>query len=237
MTSLTPKVDMGDIVGFNISIHNNGETDLANIIVEDYWDIGLNYLSCNLTDKWSYSIVGERPVFKYNDKLLVNEKTSFCVYFFTNKTGNLNNHINVKSDYLKPISAYNSTFVLQPNLDIKKTSLDEIVILNSQVRFEIMVNNSGEINLTNIKVTEKYPNELVYDSFIGIDEWDYELIDGNHIWTYKGILKVNESSKFIVIFNTTKIGNYSNVVIANSTKTPNIESNATFSVINPVVSY
>ena len=100
--------------------------------------------------------------------------------------------------------------------------------------FKILVTNVGDCNLTSVFVTEDLFEDLVLDSFRSEDNW-YGNLEKKRFY-YKGILTPGESTSFIVIFNTTKTGNFTNYVTAGSNETDNKTANNTTEVINPKLS-
>ena len=112
-------------------------------------------------------------------------------------------------------------------MEISKISLNESVLVGQQVQFIIRVKNTGDTILHGITVLEDKYDGLVYDSFIdNEDKWTYD----NSKWTYKYQLNINETAEFIVIFNTTKPGNFTNIIVVSSEETDNMTTNNTTSV-------
>jgi len=114
------------------------------------------------------------------------------------------------------------------NLTVSKISLNRTVVIGNLTIFEIIVTNNGEIDLDNVFVIEdSYGSGLVYvDYYNGTGNWKHMLNSNNkHQFNLIDTLKVGESKRFYVIFNTTELGNftntvlvgYDNVTLANST--------------------
>ena len=71
-----------------------------------------------------------------------------------------------------------------------------------------------------------------YPYSCGNDDWTYS---GSYRWSYNHGLAPNESAEFIVYFNTTKPGNFTNYIIAGSNETGNITTNNSTEVINSTI--
>ncbi|MBQ7929248.1 MAG: Cna B-type domain-containing protein, partial [Methanobrevibacter sp.] len=119
--------------------------------------------------------------------------------------------------------------VYNPDMTVQKITLDTEVEVGDLVSFEIVVENTGDCDLTGIYVIDnEYSEGLVFEYMEPNDDWTYE---GNGKFTYNGILGVGESTSFIVVFTATTVGFKVNTVTAgnnltnktvNSTNTTNV---------------
>ena len=100
--------------------------------------------------------------------------------------------------------------------------------------FEIIVENIGNVDLDNVYVIEsEYDDGLVYLSYQNsTGKWKYEFKNSKHTFYLNSVLEVGKSASLIVIFNTTKVGNFSNTATAgfgnktvNSTNTTEVINN------------
>ena len=111
------------------------------------------------------------------------------------------------------------THIDVPNMTVQKIANDVIVYVGNETSFTIVVNNTGECNLSDVKVTETWFSEGL--EFIGVwtngnREWTY---NGAKVWTLKGILENGTNASFNVFFNVTKNGTLINNVSAVSNLT------------------
>ena len=111
------------------------------------------------------------------------------------------------------------THIDVPNMTVQKIANDVIVYVGNETSFTIVVNNTGECNLSDVKVTETWFSEGL--DFIGVwtngnREWTY---NGAKVWTLNGILENGTSASFNVFFNVTKNGTLINNVSAVSNLT------------------
>ena len=193
---LTPNVSLGEQAVYEIVIHNTGEADLTNIVVEEMPDASLVF-----------------------------------VYFNTTAAGNISNKISVKSDEIpENTTTSNNTNVLLPTFSVEKICLVPNVLVGNQTQFQIVIKNTGKIELTNVYFTEESFNGLIYDSAIGEGIWTYKFENGKHTWTLNEALEADEFAVLILRFNTTAKGNYTNFVSAGSDQTGVLIANATVHV-------
>lgn len=125
-----------------------------------------------------------------------------------------------------------------PNMTVEKRTLTPQVDLGNQTIFEIIVRNTGDVDLDNVFVCEsKYDSELVYVGFVSRQgTWKHSVNkDGKHVFTLSEVLEIDDSASFRVIFKTTKAGNFTNTVtagfndtvVSNSTNTTEVIGNDT----------
>lgn len=216
-----PIVFTGDKVRFTIKVTNTGDCKLNGVyVVESSYD-GLIYDSFIGSD-WTKS--GNR--FIYKKVLGVGETSSFVVSFKTFKSGEFTNVVVVGSNETPNGTANNTTKVFTPKLSVVKISNNKIVTLGQKCSFTIIVRNTGDYKLTKVFVIEKSYKGLIYDSFIGSD---WTKIGNKFI--YKKVLGVGESANFTIFFKTTKVGNFTNVIMAGSNETDNTTVENTTQVI------
>ena len=234
--TLTPVVLVGDQVRFEIVVRNIGETVLNNVFVEEYSYDGLVYDSFVDNGLWTHSLINGKNVWTLNRNLDSKELVNLFVNFNTTMRGNFTNVVVAGSDKTENKTANNTTTVLTPDLTVEKVALTPVVKIGDQVRFEIIVRNTGESVLTNVFVEESSYDGLTYDSFIDNGLWTHSLINGKNIWTLNSDLALNEVVGFFVNFKTTKEGNFTNVVVAGSKETENKTDNDTVEVLTPNIS-
>ena len=115
--------------------------------------------------------------------------------------------------------------MIKHNMSVQKIVLNKTVYLGNQTMFKIVVTNNGESNLTDIKVKEAKYDGLKLVNYVADNLWTGNIQTGEFI--YSGILKPGDNASFIVIFDTLKKGNLTNVVVASNNKTTNKTANNT----------
>ena len=227
---LTPKVALGEQVRYEIVIHNTGEANLTNIVVEEMPDASLifdHYVDGGL---FKHSVVAGKHVWTL-DKLAKGTYAGFILYFNTTRAGNVSNQIVVKSDEIpENTTVSNNTTVLLPAFGVEKICLIPNVLVGNQTQFEIVIRNTGKVELTNVYFTEDSFDGLVYDSSVGEGIWIHKFENGKHTWTLNDVLEPDEIIGLILIFNTTAKGNFTNFVSASSNQTGVLTANATVHV-------
>ncbi|SDA72906.1 anti-sigma factor domain-containing protein, partial [Methanobrevibacter millerae] len=231
--TITPVVKLGDQAVFEIIVRNTGETKLNNVFVEEFSHNGLIYDSFIDNGFWTYSFVNGKNVWTLNNELGLNGVAYLFVYFNTTVRGNFTNVIVTGSDETDNKTTNNTTTVLTPDFTVKKITSTPSVKIGDQVTFEIVVRNTGETVLNNVFVEESSHDGLIYDSFVDNGLWTHSFVNGKNVWTLKGNLSLNAVVGFFVKFNTTKIGNFTNVVVAGSNETDNKTANNTTKVLQP----
>lgn len=122
---------------------------------------------------------------------------------------------------------YKKTLVnLTHGLDVSKVTLNKTVYLGKQTSFVIVVTNTGNSPLDNVVVSENIPEGLIFDNFVG-NHW----IKNGNSFIYAGVLFANQSANFTITFNTTKSGNFTNVVVASANNTSEKSANNTTEVV------
>ena len=119
------------------------------------------------------------------------------------------------------------------NMSITEFALNKTVCVGNQTEFMIVVNNTGDSNLTGVYVVEKSSDDMVYNSWRPVSgNWVYSYINGVHRWTLDGSLAPNETASFILVFNTTSVGNKTNIVLGGSNELDNLSAENVTEVIN-----
>ena len=217
--TLDSLVVVGEQVTFEIVVSNTGQTDLSNVFVEESQYDGLTFDHAVPNRHWSESVVNGKHRWTLNSNLLVGERIALNVVFNTTRTGTFTNVVVAGSDDTENKTTENKTKVIEPKLDVEKITLTPMVHVGDNTSFEIVVRNSGDVILTNVYVEETSYEGLTYDSFVRNSEWTYSTVNGKHRWTLNKELHPHEVSQFIVIFKTTEVGTFTNVVTAGSDNT------------------
>ena len=214
--TLNKTVIAGDIVEYRITVTNNGTgTSTGIFVIDKYSADELEYVGyANGTGKWTF--IPEESKWILNGSLARNKSVDFIVYFKTKTNGTFINNVTSGQDDIVLSESGDKVTVLDYDLVVEKNTLDPVVYMGGQTRFEIIVRNTGQLNQTNVTVIEDDYEGLVYDSFIG-DDWTHSVNnDGKHQFKYSKTLEVGETASFIVVFNAPIPGNFTNIVIASS---------------------
>lgn len=230
-------VYIGDSVEYRLVINNKGTLPVYDNWVEDKeHSDGLIYQSWRSEiGNWTYN---EQMHRWHLDVLQPGESASIILTFGVTLEGLLvNNAISGLGD----VNVTNSAAGFEsknPNMTVEKRTLTPQVDLGNQTMFEIIVRNTGDVDLDNVFVCEsEYGSGLVYASYVSKQgTWKHSVNkEGKHVFTLDGLLEIDDSASFRVIFDTIKAGNFTNTVIAgfndtvvsNSTNTTEVIGNDT----------
>ena len=228
--SLNKTVEIGNQTSFEIIVKNTGDIDLSEVFVEEQPLNGLVYHSWSQNNHWNHSIVNGKHRWTFRGNLSVGEISGFIVVFNTTAYGNFTNVVVVGSNETDNKTGNNTTKVLKLDFTVKKNVLTPYVIVGNQTIFEIIVRNTGEVDLDDIVIVEDKYDGLTYDHADTGDLWQYTTVNGKHAWKLNAILKPDSEEFFFVYFNTTRVGNFANYVIGTSNKTDNKTGNNTTEV-------
>ena len=140
---------VGDNIEYRIVITNNGNQTVYDNFIEDRdYSNGLVYINWrkevgnwsydNLTRQWKLPSLGP------------GEPASIILIFKVLVNGTLYNNATSGVGNINVTNSTDSIRVYNPNMTVSKVTLNRTVIVGSQVRFKIIVKNSGDINLTNL---------------------------------------------------------------------------------------
>uniref|UniRef100_UPI00388F5F1E hypothetical protein n=1 Tax=Methanobrevibacter sp. TaxID=66852 RepID=UPI00388F5F1E len=161
--TLTPLVNVGDQVTFQIVVRNSGLTTLHNVFVEESQYDGLIFDSSLYQSHWDYSKVKGKNRWTLNTELGVGQVVVLSVVFNTTKEGNFTNIVVAGSDETENKTAHNDTTVVKPSFTVEKVTLTPLVNVGEQVTFEIVVTNTGKLGLTDVFVEEFSYDGLIFD--------------------------------------------------------------------------
>ena len=227
--SLTPNVKAGEQTQFLITVRNTGDIDLNNVFVKENMPADLEYADYTNKDNWRK----DGDIFYYNNVLKVGQSADFIIIFNTNKTGSFTNVVVAGSKETENKTGENKTTVYKPGLDVQKITLTPLVLVGNQAKFEIVVKNTGDVTLNNVFIEESSYDGLTFDHSEYQSHWVESIVNGKYRWTLNTPLFVNEVSGLIVVFNTTGVGTFTNVVVAGSDESENKTSRNTTKVVEP----
>ena len=215
---------------FEIIVRNTGDKRLHNVTVyEKFDDEGLIF--DYIVDSSGLWIDNGDLTFTYNDVLYVGQLSRFYVVFNTTKSGNFTNYVTAGSNESDNKTANDTVEVVTPELEVSKISINKMVNVGDDVIFEIVVRNTGKVDLNNVLVDEYQFDGLFYVSWFD----DMGMWRDNHdlSWSLNGVLLPKEESGFFVVFGAINVGNFTNVIVAGSDETPNKRANDTVEVVSP----
>lgn len=119
------------------------------------------------------------------------------------------------------------------NMSIKVYALNKTVTVGDKTEFKVIVTNTGGYDLTGVYIIEKSADDMVFDSWKSVKgDWIYTFKNGVHKWVLKGSLAPNETASFILVFNTTSVGNKTLLVIGGSNEIDGFSAENVTEVIN-----
>ena len=152
------------LVKFNITVNNTGNCTLTQVVVKDELPQGMIYNSsvsdANMTQD------GMDITWYFNESLAVNhsETIELVVEIAENATGVLINTVAVTGTPDVYDEATAQVRVIR--LKIEKSCKSSTVSLGGTVEYTIKYSNPGGTNLTNVVITENYPDGLTFKSAV-----------------------------------------------------------------------
>ena len=168
-------VQVGDIVTYNISIHNPEKYTLTNIVIDDYLPKGFIYQN-NSAQFNKQPLQSSNIKVKNNSNLefllsSLEEGKSVSLTYTTMVTedadlGNAKNTANAISDSANSNTASTTIIVAEPSLPIVLTKQVDIKKvkqgLNNVITFNLTINNPNKESLDNVTVKDFLPTGLTY---------------------------------------------------------------------------
>lgn len=243
--SLMPITKVGNQTMFEIIIFNDGEFDVHNVyIIEDSFE-GLTYKDYWHDGLWRHEVVDGKNKWTMVEELAPGETIGLFVTFDTSNVGNFTNYAIVGSDETVSKTVNATVWVNEtvheaedgnPNLEVKITALHPLVAAGSQIKFEVIVLNNGDVVLNNVTISENSFNGLIFDHIEDHTGIWYQTgslsasgllgaSDDELSWKMNMPLYRNEALGFFMVFNTTNPGTFVNSIVGSSDKTePKIAS-------------
>lgn len=160
------KVAVNEEFTYQLVVKNTGNTDLTNVKVADNAPANVQFITADkgtITDnKWSYTIAS----LKVGQSITIAIKAKVTKYV----EGTIKNTacVDMPNTPTNPDDCDDATVTpKKPNVSIEKKvdGVDhKIVALNKEFTYNLTVKNTGEVNLTNVKVTDKAPNGVQFIS-------------------------------------------------------------------------
>ena len=238
ITALHPLVRVGDEIKFEVIVSNEGDAVLHDVTISENSFSGLIFLRIeDHTGLWNQTgslatsnngLLGasdDALSWKMNTPLYTNEVLGFFMVFKTTSPGVFTNSVIGKSDKTDEILASDDVNVAEPQYTIEKTASKDSVNIGDKVSFNIIVKNTGIVNLTELTIIERPDNGLTYVSSSNLGE--YWIEEADFVWRLNKNITPGESVSFTVTFSADKIGNLTNTIISDDQT-----ANATVEVTN-----
>ena len=209
-------VYLGDTVEYRIVINNKGASPVYGNWIEDKdYSAGLIYKTWRAeVGNWTYSEETGRWTL---DVLEPGKSASIILTFGVTMEGLLYNNATSGLGVVNVSKSGDGFKAHTRNLTVEKRTITPQVNLSDLAIFEIVVRNTGDVDLDNVFVCEsEYGSGLVYQDFTSrVGTWKHGVNgDGKHVFTLDGVLEMDESASFRVMFRTVKTGNFTNTVTA-----------------------
>lgn len=250
LSTMTPLVILGDPVIFEVTVHNIGDAVLHNVTVQEESYNGLIYDKfIDYTGMWEEKsaptqglLSASNPLsWMMNMPLYINETVSFFLRFNSTAVGTFINTVSATSDKTSIRFAEDDVEVVTTQFTVEKVSLNKTVTVGDEVAFEIIIQNTGTVTISDLTIIENPDDGLTYKSYIDEESfWDYE---GNLRWSLKKDIVPGEVVELFITFKTDKVGNLTNSITCNDVpanssvvdvseiKNPILEVNSTDDVV------
>jgi uncharacterized repeat protein (TIGR01451 family) len=168
-------VKYGDSVEYKISVTNTGELDLKNVLVKDAQPTGVDYVagslkvngSLNNGDLFGSGItlpeikVGTKAEITFEAKVAATQPEPCKDASYKNIASALPEGLTKKED--DAVVKVNCVVIEHhPKVEIVKTATKAVVDVNGQFAYTLVVTNKGDIDLTNVKVTDPAPEGIKF---------------------------------------------------------------------------
>ena len=215
----------GTLVNFTITVNNTSLLTATNVTVVDTLPVGLEYCSSDgVYDSPSRTVVWRIDNLSGSTKLWIVARATAL--------GTLNNTVSVNCNENKTdVTANRTVNVLFANFTVNKTVDLRSIDVNKTVNYTIFINNTGEVNLTNIKVHDKFTDRFVLIDYSDKDKWSY---NNDGVFTYNGNITVKGNATLVLVVQLTQTGVYNNTVNVTSGEVENKTSTSeNTTVYNP----
>ena len=229
--ALNATAKIGDEVLFNITCSNGNNEIMKDVFIVESYNKGLIFIGHESSRSWTTK---DNKTWYLVGDLGAGENVTIIFKFKVNSTGDLENNVTFFKGEYEIGNSSDSVKVINPDISVRKNTLNQTVYVGNATMFEIIVENIGNVDLDNVYVIEsEYDDGLVYLSYQNsTGKWKYEFKNSKHTFYLNSVLEVGKSASLIVIFNTTKVGNFSNTATAgfgnktvNSTNTTEVINN------------
>ncbi len=226
MTKTAPEETvLGDGIAYEISITNDGEGALTNIVVVDTLPNGVAYLS-----SIPEATVGSGSVSWLVGDLEAGASTTLSVSGITEAVGEAVNTVTAQSAEGATASALATTLITKSDLAITKTPDNPTPVLGDPIVFNIAITNNGDATATNVAVNDLLPG--VFQQVTSSPEAGIAG-DGSLNWTIPSI-EPGATENLAVTTTATMSGAHTNTVTARH-RDETISADATVTVLLPEI--
>jgi gliding motility-associated-like protein/uncharacterized repeat protein (TIGR01451 family) len=163
----TVEVRVGSDYQYRIFLKNTGSTSLKNLVVVDTLDSNLSFISSNLLPKSNANGILRWEVEKLDSGDSISIDVLVSLEYQKELIGSvINNQVWVSSvNYNQTWFAEVNSIILSPNpteLIASKILLKEFVSVGDLIRYDVSIENIGEIIAYDLIITDFYPKGLLY---------------------------------------------------------------------------
>lgn len=196
------EVTQGDDAQYTITVKNNGTIAAKNTVVTDLLPSCMTYKSSSP----AATLSGGTAIWNIGD-LAAGATSTFTITFTADVVGDCTNTAQAVADNATKVEASVVTTIkkkLVPDISITKTGPASIY-LGTNGTFIITVENTGEIDLTNVVVTDTLPANLTYQSSSPV-----ATVSGQTLtWTFPTLV-VGQTQQITVVCQSNTVGSFTN---------------------------
>lgn len=216
----------GDDLTYEITVTNDGEGALTNIVLTDILPVGLTYVSSNP----EAAVGADGAISWLIESLDAGATATVSLVATTGGPGEIVNTTTVGSDEGASATAQATTLVTKSDLAITKTPDNASPLLGEQTVFTIGITNNGNAVASNVSVVDPLPAEIgsvVADPEATLGD------DGSLQWTIASI-DPGDTATITVTGTATVGGSITNTVSATE-RDLTVTAEATIDVLEPAV--
>ncbi|MGN1379746.1 MAG: hypothetical protein ACI4XR_05100 [Bacilli bacterium] len=207
-SNVSRSLTLNDTVTYTITIKNTGGIEKENFVLKDIIDENLelityngNYISSSRELYWDIDVLdaGESKVFTYEAKVIGTNKET------------INNEVCIYNNNVKDLCASTNINIYETPVETSKLTVTKIaskseVLLNEEFYYTIIIQNTGNVNLTDISIEDILPSGVEYIN----TELPSKITQKNNTNYILSSLNINESISFSIFVKATTIGTKTN---------------------------
>ena len=174
-------VTLNDYVTYDLVVTNTGNDDLTNVVVTDDLDVGLSFFSSSKTLAPSADTTAGHLVWALGT-LAPGQSETITVTAMTMLPGLIPNKAEADSLQTAKVDDDADIFVAKYELGIDKSTNDSTVTVGDTFAYEIVVSNTGNVDLHNVVATDTLPAELEFVSTDATLHASSSTSTGNLVW-------------------------------------------------------
>ncbi|WP_339925357.1 gliding motility-associated C-terminal domain-containing protein [uncultured Cyclobacterium sp.] len=215
-TSNVSEIQIGEIVTYTISLTNNSEFDLVDVLVSDPLPSGLLNMGTTPAQSsegsWVIAVLG------------AGQSTSLQLEAMGVERGEKINTANITIGEFTDLVTASPVTVIAKSVDISvsKTSFGKAIYEGNEFEYEIRVSNDGANVAENVQVSDQLPSNVVFIGFTGTDPG--ATLSGNTLsWTIPTI-SASQEIVYVIKVQASGLGTVTNTV--NVTVTDDQDNNS-----------